>query len=164
MHSVLNWLVIASRESDADVGEEVVKRIRRYIYYSIFDDVNVRVDQGKVTVLGAVREGAGKRDLERIVSRVPGVKKIDNQIEVLPAGDDRVRGRIAASIYGHPQFQKYAGLRNPPIRIIVRQGDVTLPGVVNSRLEKQLALHLALHAFGVLTVTNDLRVEGEATD
>ncbi len=50
------------------------------------------------------------------------------------------------------------------IRIIVRQGDVTLSGVVNSRLEKQLARHLALHAFGVLTVTNDLRVEGEATD
>ncbi len=136
--------------------------VRRYVYHTIFDNSAVRVDQGVVTLMGQVREGIGKRDLARIVSQVPGVKAVDNQIEVLPAGGDRVRARVAARIYGHPQFQKYTFYRNPPIRIIVRRADVTLAGVVNSPLEKQLAQHLALHTFGVLTVTNELQVEGKA--
>lgn len=161
VRSVLSRLVIASRESDAELEEEVVKRVRRYVYYTIFDNTAVRVDQGVVTLIGQVREGIVKRDLARIVSQVPGVKAIDNQIELLPAGGDRVRARVAARIYGHPQFQKYTFYRNPPIRIIVRRADVTLAGVVNSSLEKQLAQHLALHTFGVLTVTNELQVEAK---
>ncbi len=162
VRSVLSRLVIASRESDADVEKEVVKRVRRYVYHTSFDNTTVRVDQGVVTLMGQVREGIEKRDLARIVSQVPGVKALDNQIEVLPAGGDRVRARVAARIYGHPQFQKYTFYRNPPIRIIVRRADVTLAGVVNSPLEKQLAQHLALHTFGVLTVTNELQVEAKA--
>ena len=126
VQSVLSRLEIPSRESDEEVAEEVVKRVRRYVYYTIFDNIAVRVDQGFVTLTGQVREGIGKRDLARIVSHVPGVKALDNQIEVLPAGDDRVRARLAGQIYSHPQFQKYALFRNPPIRIIVRQAHVTL--------------------------------------
>ncbi len=164
VHSVLSELMIAARESDRDIAEEVVERVRRYVYYSIFDNITVSVDHGVVTLAGQLREGVGRKDLVRIVSRVPGVTAVDDQIEVLPAGDDRVRARVAAQIYGHPQFQKYTFYAKPPISIIVHQGDVRLAGVVNSPLEKQLAKHLALHTFGVLTVTNDLQIEGQATD
>jgi hyperosmotically inducible protein len=47
----------------------------------------------------------------------------------------------------------------PPIHIIVKNGHVTLEGVVNSRLDKTLAATQARTVAGVFTVTDNLRVE-----
>ena len=162
--SIASELTIARAESDTALAEAVADEIRSYVFYSIFDNVDVHVKDGFVTLVGHVRQGVGGRDLTDMVSQVHGVRGVNDRIEALPAGDDRVRARVASRIYRHSQFQKYLFRRHPPIRIIVSQADVTLVGEVASNLEKTLAAHLALGAFGVLTVRNELRVAPPTSD
>lgn len=162
--SIVSTLTIARAESDAALAEAVADKVRSYVFYSIFDNVDVHVRDGFVTLIGHVRQGVGRRDVTDLVSRVHGVQGVDDRILELPAGDDRVRARIASRIYRHPQFQKYVFRRHPPIRIIVNQADVTLVGEVGSNLEKQLATHLALSVFGVLNVRNELRIARRTGD
>ncbi len=63
-----------------------------------------------------------------------GVEHVDNQIEVLPVSpnDDRLRRQLYRAIYGYGPMQKYAMGVQQPIRIIVKNGNVTLEGVVDN--------------------------------
>ena len=64
--SVINHLTIASAENDRSIAEEVTRNIRQYVFYSIYDDVNVAVNAGIVTLTGRVtaplrqRTGGGR--------------------------------------------------------------------------------------------------------
>jgi hyperosmotically inducible protein len=91
-----------------------------------------------------------------------GIKGVVNRIEVLPASrsDDELRNGIANAIYGNSAFSRYASQPNPPIHIIVERGRVTLEGVVNSNLDRQLAYTIA-SMFPAFKVTNMLRTEEE---
>ena len=93
----------------------------------------------------------------RLVSRVHGVKEVQNQIETLPVStfDDELRTTLATQIYGHELFWNYALQNNPPLRIIVNNLHVTLRGVVNSAVDKSVAGNFVRHTVGVLTVQND---------
>ena len=79
-----------------------------------------------------------KSDAENVVKRIEGVEHVDNQIEVLPLSPNDVRIRRATyrAIYGYPSLQKYAMGVQQPIRIIVKNGNVTLEGVVDNDADK----------------------------
>jgi osmotically-inducible protein OsmY len=106
-----------------------------------------------------------REDLERRVRSVDGVVSIENGIEVLPVSifDDELRFRIARAIYGNSSFWQYASMVNPPIHVIVRNGRVSLEGVVNSNVERMLARSLAT-GFGAFDVTNALRTTDEVRE
>jgi osmotically-inducible protein OsmY len=57
-------------------------------------------------------------------------------------------------------FWNYANMVNPPIRIVVNRGRVTLEGVVQSNVERQLARALAT-GFGEFEVKNRLKTDAE---
>ena len=101
-------------------------------------------------------------DIERRVRKVEGVGTIENKISVLPVSqfDDQLRFRIARAIYGNSMFWNYANMVNPPIRIVVNRGRVTLEGVVQSNVERQLARSLAT-GFGEFEVKNALKTDAE---
>jgi len=94
------------------------------------------------------------------VKHIEGVEKVDNQIEVLPPSpmDDRLRLRLFRAIYQYPSLQKYALGVQKPIRIIVKNGRVTLEGVVDNETDKNLANIRANSVSGVFGVTNNLQV------
>ena len=149
-------------QSDADVAKHVRHEILMYPYYSIFDDVSFRVENGQVQLLGAVNQPYKKADLERLVRRVPGVTGIADEVKVLPLSnnDDRLRLEVARAIYRDPMFTRYAIQALPPIHIIVDNGRVTLTGVVSTQSEKDVAGIRASGAglsFG--PITNNLEVE-----
>jgi osmotically-inducible protein OsmY len=98
-----------------------------------------------------------------LVSRVPGVREVDNRISTLPVStfDDQLRVTIASQIYRDPLFSNYAIQVNPPIHIVVENGHVTLTGVVNSEVERRKAEMVARTTFGVFSVDNQLRLESE---
>jgi len=101
-------------------------------------------------------------DLGRLAQSVPAVRSVTNRLEVLPTSffDDRLRLQIARAIYRDPVLSRYAIQAVPPIHIIVDNGHVTLEGVVNNEMEKNVAGIRAGQAglsFG--QVTNNLRVE-----
>jgi hyperosmotically inducible protein len=89
-----------------DVFKDVSSQVNRYVNFTVFDDVSASVVDGVVTLMGRVTMPYKRQDLERRVSRVAGVRAVQNQIEVLAVSqfDDELRYRIARAIYGNPTF------------------------------------------------------------
>jgi BON domain len=148
-------------QADAALAHRIAAKVRGYVRYTIFDDVNISVDRGVVTLSGRVTQPYKAKDLARIVSRVDGVLEVNNELGVLPVSiqDDRLRTSIARQIYRDPVFSRYAIHVNPPIHIVVERGQVTLTGYVNSLVERQKAEIIARSTFGVFNVDNQLRID-----
>lgn len=149
----------AAQISDRDLGEKVAEAIRTYAKFSIFDDVNIHVDDRNVTLTGRVTIPLKKDEIGKRVARIDGIRTFTNDIGVLPVNqmDQRLRVVIANAIYNHQAFWRYAELANPPIHIIVENQRVTLTGVVDSNVDRMLAYSLA-QVGGNLGVENKLRV------
>jgi osmotically-inducible protein OsmY len=160
VRSVANRLTVTRGESDAAVANGVAERLRRYVLYSVFDDVAVGVREGQVTLTGEVTAGFKANDLARIASKVRGVQGVRNDIRTLPASlfDDQLRVAIASRLYGDPMFEPYSLQVPPPIHIVVENGHVTLTGAVGSEVERVKAGFVARGVFGVMGVDNQLKV------
>lgn len=153
----------AQDRKDLQIYRDIAKQVERYTQFTIFDTVDVSIDRGRVILTGWVTMPYKKDDIERRVRAVDGVTSLENGIQVLPVStfDDELRFRIARAIYGNSAFWNYAALPNPPIHIIVVNGRVTLAGVVQSNVERQLARSLAT-GFGEFEVKNELKTDEEA--
>jgi hyperosmotically inducible protein len=66
---------------------------------------------------------------------------------------------VARAIFGDSVLSRYSWGAVPPIHIIVKNGHVTLEGVVANETDRNIANIRANGVFGVFSVTNDLRVE-----
>jgi len=110
--------------------------------------------------MGQVTRPTLKSDAENVVKKIEGVEHVDNQIELLPLSpnDDRIRRAVYRAIYGFPALQKYALGVQQPIRIIVKNGNVTLEGVVDNEGDKNIANIRANGVSGVFSVKNNLQV------
>ena len=148
-------------KTDTQLAEQVAHAIRMYPRSVIFDWVDGTVHNGIVTLTGAVREPYRKDDYGKLVARIAGVTRVDNELRVLPLStfDDQVRRAAANAIYRDPMFTAYAIQANPPIHIIVENGRVTLKGVVATPMEKQIAETKVRTNVMAFDVTNDLNVE-----
>jgi hyperosmotically inducible periplasmic protein len=162
----------AKRDKDqafmqGDSGEgRIARDVRHQLlmlpYYGVFDDLAFRVDGGTVTLLGAVVRPTLKSDAERAVKKVEGVSRVINEIEVLPVSpmDDQIRMAEFKAIYGDPVLSTRYGYRSlPPIHIIVKNGHVTLEGVVANEQDKQIVYMRANGVPNVFSVTDNLQVE-----
>jgi osmotically-inducible protein OsmY len=160
--AVVNALTIRRAESDDALAEAIAARLRRYVFFSIFDDVNVEVVEGVATLTGYVTMPYKSQAMAKLASRIAGVQGIADKIETLPvsASDDSIRYAIAIRIYNDPLFWNYAIQVDPPIHVVVRHGRVTLTGVVISEVERRKADVIARGVFGVFSVDNQLRLEG----
>ena len=147
---------------DTKIATAMGRELERYPQLTIFDYVTGSVDSGVVTLTGKVTMPFKKEDIGRKAAAIDGVREVRNAIDVLPVSsyDEDLRLRIARAIYGNSAFWQYAARANPPIRIIVERGHVTLTGVVRSAVDRMLARTLAT-GFGELSVTNDLRTDAE---
>ena len=67
--------------------------------------------------------------------------------------------RSTARFTATPRLQRYALPVIKPIRIIVKNGNVTLEGVVDSEADKNLVKLRANGVHGAFSVTSNLRVE-----
>jgi len=148
--------------TDADLANSVRHAVVMYPYYSIWDDVSFRVDNGSVELMGAVNQPYKKDDIERLVRSLPGVTYVKDELKVLPLSnqDDQLRLRVARAIFRDPMFTRYAIQAVPPIHIIVENGHVTLTGVVSTQSEKEIAgLRASSAGLSFGPVTNNLQVE-----
>jgi hyperosmotically inducible protein len=152
----------AQERKDLQVFRDVSDTVNRYTQFTIFDSVAASVTQGNIVLDGWVTMPFKKDDIERRVRAVAGVNHVANNIQVLPVSqfDDELRFRIARAIYGNSAFWNYAAMANPPIHIVVNGGRVTLQGVVQSNVERQLARSLAT-GFGSFEVKNELKTDEE---
>jgi hyperosmotically inducible protein len=130
-------------------------------FYTLFDNLEYKVEGSKVTLMGEVVRPNLKDDAASAVKHVRGVETVDNQIKVLPLSpmDDQIRRAEYRAIYSQPNLQMYAMQSVPPIHIIVDHGHVTLEGVVARQADKDAAGIAANGVPNVFSVTNNLRVE-----
>jgi len=149
-----------SQRAEERIQREVRHQLLLLPYLSVFDNLAYKVNGYDVTLLGQVTRPVVKSDAERAVKSIEGVEKVDNQIEVLPPSpfDDGLRRQLFRTIYGFPSLQRYALPVIKPIRIIVKNGHVTLEGVVDSEADKNTAGIRANTVPGIFEVKNNLQV------
>lgn len=149
--------------TDAALAKDAQRAILGYAGLTIFDNILYGVQDGVVLLRGSVQMPYRSQALEKRVAKVPGVKAVINEIRVQPVSifDDEIRYRLARAIYGDPRFVQYAHRADPPIRIVVENGRVTLAGVVASRVEQVLLGHIARQSALSFGVTNEVEVESE---
>src|SRR5713226_7517546 len=148
--------------ADMQISKKLVHEVRMYSRYTIWDNISVRVHDGDVELVGQVSQPFKKADLGRIAQSVPGVRSVTNQLQVLPTSffDDRIRLQVARAIYRDPVLSRYAIQAVPPIHIIVDNGHVTLEGVVNNEMEKEVAgIRVGQAGLSFGPVTTNLQVE-----
>jgi osmotically-inducible protein OsmY len=155
----------AQRDQPSVRGQErITKEVRHELlmlpWFGVFDNIAYKVEGATVTLLGQVTRPSLKSDAENSVKHIEGVEKVDNQIEVLPPSpmDDRLRLQLFQAIYGYAPLQKYALGVQKPIRIIVKNGRVSLEGVVDNEGDKNFAGVRANGVPGIFAVSNNLQV------
>jgi osmotically-inducible protein OsmY len=158
---VVAELTIGKAENDRALGERVADQVRRSTYFTVFDDVDINVENGVVTLSGYVTQPIKSDDMAKRASHVDGVQEFVNHLEVLPVSlaDDRIRNVVANAIYRDPAFSNYASQAVPPIHIVVRNSSVLLTGVVNNEVERRQAENIVRNIPGIFGVQNNLRVE-----
>ena len=149
-----------SPKSEQRINKEVRHELLMLPYFGVFDNLAYKVEGGTVVLMGQVVRPSLKSDAENAVKHIEGVDRIDNQIEVLPPSsmDDQIRLQEYRAIYGFPALEKYALGVQKPIRIIVKNGRVTLEGVVDNQTDKDMAGMRAKGVPGTFEVTNNLQV------
>jgi len=152
---------VATPESDQKLGEEVVKEIRKYSRFTVFDDCSAYIKEGKVALFGWVTEPYKKTEIEKRLHKVIGIQEFKNDIEVLPVSlsDQRLRETLANRLYSDSTFSDFASMPIPPIHLIVSGSRVIITGVVGNQLQKQKAESIIRGTPGVLSVESRLRIE-----
>ena len=154
------------QRSEAKYREKLYKEVRHQLvmlpWYSVFDNLAYQVDGDKVALYGQVTRPVLKSDAEAAVKSIEGVASVVNNIEVLPPSpmDDQLRRALYRAIYGDPGLSRYSIQAVPSIHIIVKNGNVTLEGVVDSETDKNLAGLRANQVPNVFSVKNNLVVAG----
>ncbi|HMF01406.1 MAG TPA: BON domain-containing protein [Terriglobia bacterium] len=143
--------------------EEVRHQLVTLPYYTVFDWLEAQVKpDGTVTLMGEVTRPTVKDDAEHRVKKLESVSRVIDNIEVLPLSpmDDELRVALYRAIYrfDSPLF-RYGTQSVPPIHIIVKNGHVTLKGVVLNEGDSQLAYMAARGVPGTFEVKNELQIE-----
>ena len=156
--SVTYELVVRPGASDEAVAMEVGRRVRDYAFYTIYENVEVDVTDGRVTLTGHVMAETSVRAMASIAAHVNGVTEVINMIRTLAASsmDDAIRQEIAGRFFEDPMFSSDAHETRRPIRIIVEHGRVMLTGAVDSEVARHAAETIARGVFGVISVDNKL--------
>jgi hyperosmotically inducible periplasmic protein len=158
------------RKSTEPVSRQnLIRELRHQLlllpYYSVFDNLSFRIDRDTVTLEGQVVRPTLKSDAGSAVKSIEGVSAVVNNIEVLPVSpmDDSVRRAVYRALYGDAVLSKYAYSSVASIHIIVKNGNVTLEGVVDRESDKNLANLRANAVPNVFSVKNNLTVAGGNT-
>jgi len=146
--------------------DRIVREVRHELlmlpYYSVFDNLQYQVNGEVVTLTGQVTRPTLKSDAEKVVKNIEGIGKVINQIEVLPLSpmDDQIRLAVYRALYwdDSPLFRYSVGSLSP-IHIIVKNGRVTLTGMVDNQSDKTMATMRANRVPGIFSVTNNLEVK-----
>ena len=173
---------ISNQQAFQKMTESIRKNLVTLPNYGVFDDLSFSIHGSEVTLNGYASRPTLKSDAERIVKSTEGVTSVVNKIEVLPLSrfDDQIRLRAYLAIYRNPTLRRYStggpmmpmrsslwmagGITNNPplgwnpIHIIVKNGNVTLTGVVDRDMDKQIVGMATNQIPGVFSVSNDLRV------
>lgn len=175
-----------SQEETVRLANQIRKSIVTLNNFGVFDNISFQLANGvtgyRVTLKGYASRPTLKSSAEQVVKKIELVESVDNQIEVLPVSrqDENIRLEAYARIYGNNVLSRYNPNRGTPIyglqrrayigisqdppigahpiHIIVKNGNITLEGVVDTEGDKTIAGMMANQVQGAFAVTNNLQV------
>ena len=163
MQGVRNLIVVNGKTvPDAELAAQLDRKLYydRMGYDIAFNFVTASVQDGVVTLNGETRTEVDRDSALALVDTTPGVKDVVDNAKVAPVSffDDDIRIRALRTIYRDPVLSRYAIDPARPIRIVVDHGKLSLYGVVDTKMDKQIAGIRASQVFGAFTVQNNLEV------
>ena len=165
VQGVRNHVDVEGNVPDQQLQKEIADKLRydRVGFGSVFNALGLQVNNGVVTVTGDVHDYTSRDSALAIIDTTPGVKDVVDNINVLPVSpmDDQIRLAVARAIYGNSALSRYGMDPQRPIRIVVDNGHVTLYGVVDSQMDKQIAETQAKSVPNVFSVDDKLVVAGQ---
>ena len=143
--------------SDIDIKRDVEAELR---WNPDIDatDIAVSVKDGVVTLSGFVRSYAQKFEAEQTAKRVNGVRAVANDIEVrLPIFNQRPDPEIARDAVA--EIQNNLPYSSDHVRVVVRDGWVTLEGSVEWNYQRERAEQVVRRVRGVKGITNLIELQ-----
>jgi len=127
--------------------------------------IGVAADDGVITLTGQVTNYTEKTAAENAAKAVYGVKAVADEIEVeMPGPNKRTDQEIAASALSALKWD--VEVPGDKIRVVVRNGWITLDGTVDWQFQKDAAARCVRYLRGVVGVSNDITIKpsAKATD
>jgi hyperosmotically inducible protein len=121
------------------------------------DDIKIQSSDGAVTLTGIVSENSHKSLAQETVAGLPGVKSVDNRLEVKGApstanSDAWLRDKVKVTLLFHRSVSVGT------TEVDVKDGIVTLRGDAASQAQKELTTEYAKDVEGVKDVNNEMTV------
>ncbi len=149
--------------SDAVLRAKIAQRLiySRLDWGQIFNFFAVHVHHGVVTVSGSAWDPNSRWAALNIVENTKGVRGLVDHIRLQSLIGNDVRFDAARAIYRNAVLARYAMNPAHTIRIVVNDDRVTLHGVVESAMDRQLAYIAIARLPGIFAVKNDLVVAAQ---
>ena len=145
-------LPAVDQRPDPEIAREAVAAVKAELPFSS-ENIRLVVKEGWITLEGAVDWNYARRDAEKAVRRVRGVKGVSNSISVKPkATPTEIRRRIEDAL------RRSAEVDASRITVEANGGEVILRGTVKSWAERADAERTAWSAPGVASVDNRITV------
>ena len=146
-----------NNESDLQLAGRINSVIQGCVFYSVYDYVTGEVSDGTVLLKGWTHEQWIADLLVKKISKIEGIKNIDNQIQPASGSDDLAR-RAVRAIYTDGLFEKYSFTSNPPVHVVVINNQIILAGEVATEIERNRAEVLVDFKTNAATVDNRLKI------
>lgn len=147
-------LGMAKKRSDSEIAKHAKDALARL---SILDTeaLDVKVDEGWVTLEGTVRWNYQRAAAEEYIRGLDGVKGINNSIQLTdePCDARTITEKINAT------FHRHATLDAANIHVEIKGKKAVLTGKVRSWIEKRDAENAAWSSPGITAVDNQIRVD-----
>lgn len=161
-------LLVSSVPVHASTMDDRIESSARKSYvfktYLEGDDINIQSKDGVVSLTGTVSEESHKSLAQETVASLPGVKSVDNRLEVkgvppAPSSDALLMDKVKSALMFHRSVSA------EETEVDVKDGIVTLRGTATSQAQKDLTTEYAKDVEGVKDVNNEMIVvkTGEKT-
>jgi osmotically-inducible protein OsmY len=157
----INWRVSMTKIDDSEIRRKVLAELD---WDPSIDAsaVGVAVKDGVVTLTGSIANYWQKKEVERVVKRVTGVKAVAEDLTIkLPGTAQRSDADIAQSVVSGLHFNVAVPLNC--VQVTVENGWVTLEGEVDWQYQKSAAENAVKYLLGVKGVTNSVRIKPRAS-
>jgi osmotically-inducible protein OsmY len=157
MMAVLVMLVLSMPVQASKMDNRIESSAKNsYVFktYLKADDIKVESEDGAVTLTGNVSEESHKSLAEETVADLPGVKSVDNKLEVkgespAPMSDAWITAKVKTIFLFHKNVSAMT-------EVSTKDGIVTLKGKADNEAQKELTTEYAKDVEGVKGVNNEM--------
>lgn len=161
MVAALALLAVSLPVFAADTDSRIESSARQSYVFKTYlqgDDIKIQSKDGAVTLTGMVNEDSHKALAQDTVNGLPGVKSVDNRLEVKGTpptanSDAWLVTKVKTTLLFH------RSVSTAKTEVDVKDGIVTLRGTADNQAQKDLTTEYAKDVEGVKEVNNEMTVK-----